>query len=41
MILTLQLDLQEERSKRESLEEKVRKFEANLTRQSHETPECK
>jgi hypothetical protein len=41
MILNLQLDLQEERIKRESLEEKVRRFEGNLTRQSHETPKRK
>jgi hypothetical protein len=41
MILTLQIDLQDERTKRECLEEKVRKFEANLTRKSHETPEHK
>jgi hypothetical protein len=41
MILTLQLDLQEERSKRECLEEKMRKFEGNLTQKSRETPERK
>ena len=39
MILVLQLDLQEERCKRECLEEKVRKFEGNQTRKSHKTPE--
>jgi hypothetical protein len=39
--LTLQLDLQDERTKRERLEEKVRIFEANLTRQSHERSERK
>jgi hypothetical protein len=41
MILTLQLDLQEERTKRERLEEKVRNFERNLTWQSQEIPERK
>jgi hypothetical protein len=41
MILTLQIDLQDERTKRECLEEKFRKFEGNLTRKSHETPERK
>jgi hypothetical protein len=41
MILILQLDFQEERSKRECLEEKLRKFEGYLTRQSHETPKRK
>jgi hypothetical protein len=41
MILSLQLDLQEERCKREILEEKVRKFGSNLTRQSQEMPERK
>jgi hypothetical protein len=41
MILTLQLDLQEERSKRECLEEKMRKFEGNLTQKSDQLPERK
>jgi hypothetical protein len=41
LILTLQLDLQEERTIRERLEEKVRIFERNLTWQSHEIPERK
>jgi hypothetical protein len=41
MILTLQLDLQDERCKRECLEEKVRKFEGNLSLQSHQIPERK
>jgi hypothetical protein len=41
MILTLQLDLQEERTKREHLEEKVRNFERNLTWQSQEIPQRK
>ncbi len=41
MILTLQIDLQDECTKRECLEEKVRKFEGNLTRKSHQTPERK
>ena len=41
MILTLQLDLQEERTKREYLEEKMRKFEVNLPRQSKKTPQRK
>ena len=36
IILTLQIDLQDERTKRECLEEKVRQIEGNLTRQSHE-----
>jgi hypothetical protein len=39
MILNLQLDLQEERCKRESLEEIVRKFEGNPTQKSHKTSE--
>ena len=38
MILTLQLDFQEERTKREFLEEKLRQFEGNLTQKSNETP---
>ena len=41
MILSLQLDLQEERCKRECLEEKMRKFEGNLTQKSQELPERK
>ena len=41
MILTLQLDLQEERTKRECLEEKVRKYEGDLTQKSHEISERK
>jgi hypothetical protein len=41
MILTLQLDLQEERTKREHLEEKVRNFERDLTWQSQEIPQRK
>jgi hypothetical protein len=41
MILSLQFDLEEERCKRECLEEKLRKFEGNLTRQSQESLECK
>jgi hypothetical protein len=41
MILTLQIELQDERSKRECLEEKFRKFEGNLTRKSHKTPDRK
>jgi hypothetical protein len=41
MILTLQLDLQEERSKRECLEEKMRNFEGNPTQKSHQIPERK
>ena len=41
MILDLQVDLQDERTKRECLEEKVRKFEGNLTQQPHKTPERK
>jgi hypothetical protein len=41
IILTLQLDLQKERIKRECLEEKVKNFESNLTRQSHEIDERK
>jgi hypothetical protein len=41
MILTLQLDLQDERCKRECLEEKVRKFEGNITQKSHRTSERK
>ena len=41
MILTLQLDFQEERCKRECLEEKVRKLEGDLTRKSNKTPERK
>jgi hypothetical protein len=41
IILTLQSDLQEERTKREHLEEKVRIFEGNLMRQLHERPERK
>jgi hypothetical protein len=36
MIFSLQLDLQKERSKREILEEKLRKLEGNLTRPSQE-----
>jgi hypothetical protein len=38
MILTLQLDLQEERCKRECLEEIVSKFGGNLTPESHGIP---
>jgi hypothetical protein len=41
MISRLQLDMREERCKRECLEEKLRKFEGNLTRQSHESPKRK
>ncbi len=41
MILTLQLDLQEERTKRECLEEKVRNLERNPTWQSEEIQERK
>jgi hypothetical protein len=41
MILTLQLDLQEERSKRKCLEEKMRKFEGDPTQKSHQIPERK
>jgi hypothetical protein len=41
IILTLQLDLQDERTKRECLEEKVRRIEGNLTRQSQEMSERK
>jgi hypothetical protein len=35
MILILQLELQEERSKREILEEKIKKFEVNLAQPTH------
>jgi hypothetical protein len=41
IILTLQLDLQDERTKRECLEEKMTRIEGNLTRQSHERSERK
>jgi hypothetical protein len=41
MILTLQLELQEERTKRECLEEKVRNLERNPTWQSDEILESK
>jgi hypothetical protein len=41
IILTLEIDLQDERTKRECLEEKVRQIEGNLTRQSHERSERK
>jgi hypothetical protein len=41
MILTFQSDLQEERTKREILEEKMREFERYPTRQSHEMSERK
>jgi hypothetical protein len=41
MILTLQFDLQEERTKREHLEEKVRNFERNLNSESKEILERK
>jgi hypothetical protein len=41
MIVNLQLDLQEERCKRECLEEKMRKFECNPTLQTPKTPERK
>ena len=41
MILTLQLDLLEERTKRECLEEIVRKFKGNPTRKSHKMQERK
>jgi hypothetical protein len=41
MILILQLDLQEERCKRECLEEKLRKIEVNQAPQSQNMPEYK
>jgi hypothetical protein len=41
MILSLQLDLQEERCKRECLEETVSKFEGNLTQKFHKISEHK
>jgi hypothetical protein len=41
MILNLQLELKEERSKRECLEEKVSKFESQQTPKSHEITERK
>ena len=41
MILDLQLDLQEERCKRECLEEKVGRFESNLPQQSQKISERK
>jgi hypothetical protein len=41
IIMTLQLELQDERTRCERLEEKVRIIEGNLTRQSHERSERK